>query len=257
MLNILYPIDFSDHSKEGLQYAIDLANVIGGRMHIVSVTNCGYSSVETKMNKLQAGLSILNTTDQLIQTDVIDGKFIPGINEYVEQNDIDLITMATLGNKDLENILFGSNTKKVASKLSVPLLAIPVNAKSFRDTDKIVLALDNKILENESSFLIAQHIAKSLGLQIDVIHFESSVEYDLPVDPFIAEYLGETLGEIIVEKASFLDGIKSYVDKNNVGLIMMIKRNRGYLRNQLQFSNTTQELATTELPLLILPDVNV
>lgn len=255
MLNILYPTDFSDHSKQGLEYAINLTNLIGGRMHIVSVINDDASAAEIKMKKLLAGLSMINRTDNLISTNVIQGKLIPKLKSYVKEHDIDLITMATLGNKDLENIVFGSITKKIATKLSVPLIAIPEDVRAFDKTEKIVLALDNKILEHESTFLLAKHIAGVLGLEIDIIHFVSSHEYDLPVDPFIAEYLGDSLGEIIIEKSdNFLAGIEAYCDKNNVGLIMMVKRPSGCLKNLLHFSNTTQEIANTDLPLMILPD---
>lgn len=255
MLNILYPTDFSSHSKEGLEYAINLTNLIGGRMHIVSVTSDDCSGAEIQMKKLLSGLSMLNTTDNLISTEVIRGRLIPKLKAYVKRHDIDFITMATLGNKDLENIVFGSITKKVATKLSVPLMAIPEDVRSFDKTEKIVLALDNKILEHESTFLLAKHIAGVLGLQIDIIHFVSSHEYDLPVDPFIAEYLGESLGEIIVENSdNFLKGIESYCSKNNVGLIMMVKRPSGCLKNLLHFSNTTQEIANADLPLMILPE---
>lgn len=257
MLNILYPIDFSDHSKEGLEYAINFTNLIGGRMHIVSVNRCADDDTKIKMEKLLAGLSMINNTDNLISTATMQGKLLPSITKYVSENDIDMIAMATLGNKDLENIVFGSVTKKVANKIAVPLLAIPENVRSFKDTEKIVLALDNKILEHESTFVLANHIANVLGLVIDVLHFESDDEYDLPVDPFIGEYLGDKLGEIIVEKnTSVVEGIETYCDKNNVGLIMMVKRPSGYLKNLMSFSNTTQEIANTELPLLILPDIN-
>lgn len=257
MLNILYPTDFSNHSKEALAYAIDLTKLIDGRMHIISVAHRDVDAAKIQMNNLLSGLEILETNDNLICAQIIKGKFLPSIKEYVTNNDIDLVAMATLGNKDIENIVFGSETKKVASKLTIPLLAIPQDAKAFSNSEKIILALDNKIEEKESTFLLAKHIAQVLDLQIDIIHFEGSDEYDLPVDPLIVEYIGNSLGEVVVNKYdNFLEGIEDYSSKNNVGLIMMVRRPSGYLRNLLNFSNTTQELAYTDIPLMILPDIS-
>lgn len=256
MLKIVYPIDFSEHSQSGLEYAMKLSQKLGAQMHIVSISKKNIPDLENKMEMLLTGANYINGTDILISAKVIEGEFVASMESYISENDIDMILMTTLGNQDLENIVFGSATSKLAKKINIPLLAIPEHAKAFAGDEKMVLALDNKILERESTFQIANHLASVVGLKIDVVHFESGDEYDLPVDPYIAEYLGDNLGEIIVEKYdSFLTGINKYCDNNKVGLVMMVKRPSGYLKNLLCFGNTTQELANSKLPLLILPDL--
>lgn len=209
---------------------------------------------EEDMQKLLAGLGSLVKADNIPITKVMKGSAVSCILRYAKHFEIDLIVMGTQGGNSLRTILLGSTTKKLASKTPIPLLAIPEDIKHTLSSNRIVLTLDDKILDNESVFRVPLEIAKVLSQKIDILHIERKDEL-IPVDPFIAAYLDDTMGDVIIEKnEDVISAIKSYAEAHNVGMLMMIRRDKSILEKVLTVGNTASELAKTNIPLMILPE---
>ena len=267
-MNILCPIDFSDHSKIALEYAVNFSNHIDAQLHIISVyqikkTASSFISIDQKIRETNiqdmkivvAGISPLIKNDKEPISQVIQGNTVSTILDYCAQNDIGLIIMGTQGSNSLRTILFGGITRKVTEKSNTPVLAIPELISSHgRKNNNLLLALDDKILEHESTFEIPLRIANAYNLKIDILHVENEEE-GLPFDPYISAYLGNRIGEVILEKDS--DPIKfitQYAQKQEVMMLIMVKRKQGFFNRLLKVANTSEELARIQLPLLILPE---
>ncbi len=266
-MKILCPTDMSEHSITALQYAVNLSNDLDAELHIVvayhvpkqsaslvSIEEHIKKNTQEDLDKVVAGITPLIKNDRIPHTHIYRGNAVPTILKYSNANDIDLVVMGTQGNNSLRTLLFGSVTKKVAAKTKIPVLAIPQVVKDRLQSNKILMALDNKVLEHEATFRAPKALATRLGLKIDILHIAEKDE-DFPFDPYISTYLGDTIGEVYIKNGKDpVKEIKKYAESNNVGMIIMIRRERSFFSKLFSVGNTAEEIARTNIPLMILPD---
>lgn len=268
-MKILCPTDFSEHSTIALEYALNLAHELEAELHILSVYQVTKSSAsfvnmdsiirdnhEEDMRKLISGLGALVKKENSPITKVMKGNTVNAILKYTKHFEIDLIVMGTQGGNSLRTILFGSTTKKLAGKTPVPILAIPENVKHKLTNNKIVLALDNEVLDKADIFKVPLIFTKHLSQKIDILHIKEDKEEEIiPFDPFISEYLGNAMGDVIIQEGNdIIYAIKSYAETNNIGMLIMVRREKSFLQKLLTIGNTAAELAKTNIPLMILPE---
>ncbi len=139
--HILVPIDFSEHSKNALQYAIPYAVQFKARLDLLYVVEptiypadfsfgqVGFPNIEEELRKRGS-----EELDALLQKEiqgrvnasasVRTGKPFYEINEYARENGVDLIIIATHGHTGVEHILFGSTVEKVVRKAPCPVLVV-------------------------------------------------------------------------------------------------------------------------------------
>ncbi len=139
---ILVPIDFSEHSKNALQYALQYAVQFQARIDLLYVVEptiypadfsfgqVGFPNIEEELRK--RGADELQT---LVNTEVKGhvpatatvrtGKPFFEIHEFAREQEIDLIIIATHGHTGVEHILFGSTVEKVVRKSPCPVLVVP------------------------------------------------------------------------------------------------------------------------------------
>jgi len=266
-MKILCPTDMSDHSVIALKYAVHLCNDLDAELHIisaysvpkrsstfVSIEDHVKNNTQEDLDKIVAGIIPLIKTDRIPIVQIYQGNAVSTIINYTEANDIDLIVMGTQGNNSLRTLLFGSVTKKIAAKSKVPILAIPEAIKDRLHSNKMLLALDNKVLEHEATFKTPKLMAHTLGLKIDILHIADEKE-EYPFDPYISTYLGDTMGEVFIKNGKDpVVEIKKYAESNNVGILMMIRREKSFFNKLFNIGNTAEEIARTNIPLMILTD---
>lgn len=270
MKSILFPTDFSDHANIGLRYAVELCNEIDAELHIIAVYRIQRSAssfismrdiiqknTEEDMNRLVSGISQFIKNDKTPETLVIEGDTSDVIISYAKRHDIDLIIMGTQGANSLKTILFGSVTKKVANSTNIPLLAVPMSvAQASIDKGRFVLAVDDQEVAESAGFDLISDILDRMDKKLDILHVTKKSDRDVfPYDPFIGNYLGDQMGEVIIlEGDNPVEAIKSYVETNDVSLLVMIKREHSFIERLLFKGNTAQEILITNVPLLIMPE---
>jgi len=138
---ILVPIDFSEHSKNALQYAISFAKQFDSELILVYVVeptiypadfSFGQIAVPNIENDLrergEAELKQLVLTqigDVLpARTLVLTGKPFLEIIDTADEENVDLIIIATHGHTGVEHILFGGTAEKVVRKAPCPVLVV-------------------------------------------------------------------------------------------------------------------------------------
>ncbi len=138
---ILVPIDFSEHSKNALKYAIPYAVQFGARLDLLYVVEptiypadfsfgqVGFPNIEEELRK-RGNEELVSLVKNEIRgrveagATVRTGKPFYEINEYARENKIDLIIIATHGHTGVEHILFGSTVEKVVRKAPCPVLVV-------------------------------------------------------------------------------------------------------------------------------------
>jgi nucleotide-binding universal stress UspA family protein len=145
---ILVPIDFSEHSKNALKYAIPFAQQFKASIDLIYVVEptiypadfsfgqIGFPNVEEELrvhgNEELENLSKKEIGGKMESRKVVrTGKPFYEINQYAQEEDIDLIIIATHGHTGMEHILFGSTAEKVVRKAPCPVLVVRSGEHEF------------------------------------------------------------------------------------------------------------------------------
>ena len=236
------------------------------RLIVINILQKGDSESETK-NKLRSIESDLKNSfgpDLNCESTLAQGDLITTLKKIIEAQNADLIVMGTKGASGLKKILMGSNTVSVLANTKVPVLVIPESARfeNFlnQGKNKIVLATDLDLLENERSLYILKEIAMLITApKISVLSVRPQntslpdlkrMERDFLLSFFTPELETE---KITVFGSNVINGINYYLNKNeDSGLVAMIARDSGHL---IQKHYTREMASHTHYPLLVLHEI--
>ncbi len=191
MKKILVTTDFSDKSKAGLFFAIQLASqnkcslTFFHAFHILTPTAWNFTRMEAYekeqteiirqklvlfVEKIYKGLDI---TAAKIKC-VITQSPMPqsSIMEYAQENKFDFICISTRGAGKVERIL-GTNTGNLINQSAVPVIAVPYKYKSA-PIASILYVSDLAHLKKEIIKIVA--FARPLKAKIELLHLTSVME---------------------------------------------------------------------------------
>ena len=138
---ILVPIDFSESSKNALRYAISFSKQFNAELILVYVVEpaiypadfsfgqIGIPNIENELRE-RGNRELQRLVEEQIakmvpaRTIVRTGKPFLEIIIIANEEDVDLIIIATHGHTGVEHLLFGSTTEKVVRKAPCPVLIV-------------------------------------------------------------------------------------------------------------------------------------
>ncbi|MFC7204022.1 universal stress protein [Haloferax namakaokahaiae] len=135
---LLLPADGSPAVEAALPHALGLAELYDATIHVLYVADTDRDSLSVIGGEVydaleQEGISVVDELVERIEARGIDcigtvaqGGPREGIIEYVEENDIDAVVMATHGRHGVERLLLGSVTEHVVRTSPVPVLTVRV-----------------------------------------------------------------------------------------------------------------------------------
>ncbi len=191
MKTLLATTDFSDNSKAGLHFAVQLASqnnfeiVFFHTYHVLIPTSWnevrmeGYEKEEAVIIQEKLNTFIGNIYRDL---NIIDAKYTcvikssvfidTTIREYAEENNIDFICISTKGAGNFKRLL-GTNTANLINNSAVPVIAVP---HQYIPTaiSKILYVSDLHNYENEIKKVIA--FALPLKASVELLHLTSAQE---------------------------------------------------------------------------------
>jgi len=138
---ILVPVDFSDYSKDALQYAADLGRHFHADLLLIYVVesvgypaDLGYGGVNISAIEKELSDRARGELDRLagtyagtklnISTTVHTGRPYVEILRAAREYGTDMIVIATHGHTGVEHILFGSTAEKVVRKAPCPVMVV-------------------------------------------------------------------------------------------------------------------------------------
>ena len=136
---ILVPIDFSEHSKAALRFAVRYTQTFNASLDLLYVVepiiypaDFSFGQVGLPYNEDELRLRGDSGLDNLIKTEVPPnivarrsvrtGKAFYEISQYAKEEQIDIIIIGTHGHTGVEHILFGSTAEKVVRKAPCTVL---------------------------------------------------------------------------------------------------------------------------------------
>jgi nucleotide-binding universal stress UspA family protein len=146
---ILFPTDFSEHSKHAFTYALSFAKEYGATlcmMHVVEdvqyLANAYMFDVPMMPSFADMEQNRLKEMQEFIDREVADpdfkiekiirhGRPFIEIIHVAKEENADLIVIATHGRGGLEHALFGSVAEKVVRKAPCPVLSIRLPGHEF------------------------------------------------------------------------------------------------------------------------------
>lgn len=133
---ILLATDGSEHSKRSARYAIELAKNFGGTIDIAYVVDgkTAKSDVLNSSNKFEIDVK-RNEKIKVVKEMVIDSKIEykthilhgeagPIIIEFANDNEFDCVVIGSRGLNNLQTMVLGSVSHKVAKHVNCPVLIV-------------------------------------------------------------------------------------------------------------------------------------
>ncbi|SFR35295.1 universal stress protein [Halogeometricum limi] len=140
--NILFLTDGSDESLQALNDAVDIASQYDATLHALYVVDTDRSDAGLEDGPMdltpifealrdQGEKAIRRARDAAedagvsVVESVRDAPVVHrAVNDYVAENDVDLVVMATHGRRGLDRLLLGSVTERVVRTADVPVLTV-------------------------------------------------------------------------------------------------------------------------------------
>jgi len=147
--HILVPTDLSEGAEQALDYACELARVLGAQIHLLNVIGIptmgvpelGLAVTTTVIDQMvidsQAAIERLAATKctaDVGQTLVRSGDARDVINQTAKELGIDLIVMGTHGRRGISRALLGSVAETVVR--SAPCAVLTVRLRELDDSDR-------------------------------------------------------------------------------------------------------------------------
>lgn len=277
MKNILLPTDFSENSWNAIKYALEfyknapcnfyvlnvtlMPTYVGGEIPIFPSTNI----LETTILQ-QAKLELQKILKKIIKIDANSDHhfftiskydfFIDAVKTQVEEKQIDLIIMGTKGATGLGEVVVGTNTGDLITKIKCPVLIIPEKA-TFIAPKEIAFPTDFHnfyqpiILNNISEF------AEMYDSSVRILHIAKKDEIltgnQLENKHYLHNYFTEeknTFHRITNNKIE--NGVQCFVESRNIDVIIMVAKNLNFFQRIL-FKPTVEEISYhTKVPFLVL-----
>jgi nucleotide-binding universal stress UspA family protein len=280
MKKILVPVDFSPASLNAMKVAGQLATRSGADLHLLHVNEMmpyvaplseyAYTSsavnmdmynqeLENRIQLVQKDLAAQPGMEGVsIETTVVEGLMLPAIQEMIEDHQIDLVVMGTLGASGLKEVFLGSNTERIIRHAECPVLVIPVGIDHL-DLRRVVIPSTLKA-DQQAVFLVAKAWQDLFGFDVQVLYLN---------DPLGAPTHGtiETEKNKLTEQAGLrhvyvhIHGIslnqeatiRRYADEADGDMIIMGTHQRRGL-SHLWFGSIAEDTANhAHLPVLTVP----
>ena len=277
MKNILLPTDFSENSWNAIKYALDLykqttcnfyllhvtmiSNYTGSEFpmltatDVVEKTHLKYAKTELQ-NLLKRIKKLPDNANHHFYTISVYNYFIDAIKTQIEEKKIHLIIMGTKGASGLTEVIIGSNTGDLITKIKHPVLIVPEKA-IFKVPKEIAFPTDYNIFYQPKILNSITETAQLYDSFIRVLHIVNKNETLTNDQLENKEFLNNFFMD---EKHSFhkitnkkIDaGVQCFVESRDIDLIIMVAKSLN-LFQRILFKPTVEEISYhTEIPFLVL-----
>lgn len=275
MKKILCPTDFSEYARNGINYANEIAKKNNAELILCHtyfyppLTNefgpydnpelIRYSDADAR-EKLQEIAADLRKSDRnsgaAYKFIVRNGFLLDEITRVVEEENIDLVVMGTEGAEGLDEMLFGSLSGTVLSKVTCPVLVVPKEA-AYHPLKEIIYATDLKN-EDEESIRYVARLAELFEAHIAFLNIQKEEPED--VKKVISYALKNLLNRSSYDNMSFhmiegegkMEELIKFAGRRKADLVVMSTYKRNFLQKIAHRSLTKRMAYHSNIPVLAL-----
>ena len=283
---ILVPVDFSNFSKNAVQYALFLAEKFHSHvtlLHIILLYQEDISdeahlmTLEEIVKEQEERKSMLmekHIEDSKPTGVTVDSKLLRGLNaadtilDFIEENDFDLVLLGTHGRTGFNKWLFGSVAEKVMRMSRIPVLTIHKDFNK-KGVERILVPIDfseTSKMGVDWGIVCAQefeaklHFLHSVQVELHPEYFFMNSELILQGNPALVRNLDENLVRFTgiprnkaiytLREGKAYKEIKRYAEDNKVDLIVMAAQGMGKLEHFLVGSTVERVARLAHCPVL-------
>lgn len=271
MKTVLLPIDFSENSRNAVDYAIDLfgddecefvllncyRTPHAGATMLVSIEDLMHNETINDLKEEKQRI-IDNNPSAVLNIDVVAefGDIIMGLNKVTRNRYVDVIVMGTKGASGVKEVIIGSNTAAVIKKVKRPIITVPENYK-FTAPKHLVLAADYEETGSNDELKMLKAIATKYGSEISILNVHR--ELTIPNDDQVTNALEfnkifEGIEHSFVDsvESDIAEGIENYINEHEVDILTLVSRERGFLETILRKSISKKMVMHAKCPTLVL-----
>lgn len=275
MRKILIPVDFSENSWNALTCALQYFKYEKADIYILHAyadqvySNSTVTSKESldaykKVCKIEVDQE-LEATLQKIKSHFPNPKhtfismavfasLLDAANDFVEEENIDLIVMGTKGKTNDSRITYGSHTLQMLKYVTCPVLGIPSEYTYERPT-QIVFPSDLMVPYKNRELKLLSCLAKSYRAKIHLLYLSNYDRLSLRQEDnkALIEYgLGDnTIQYVRRDYGPITKTINTYIKEERIEIIVMVNSRHSYMEELLNQSSIDAISLTTKIPLLV------
>ncbi|WP_225034635.1 universal stress protein [Winogradskyella sp. SM1960] len=277
MLSVLLPTDFSENSRNAINYALQLLKDEDCTFYVFNAYTpviyhveyvLGYPAQfglgdavrKTSQDNLEAIVTALNdehnNPKHKFETYARFDTLVSGIKEFVEEYNIDFIVMGTKGATGANEVLFGSNTVHVFKEVKCPILAVPSNF-SFEAPHEILFPTDLDVNYNDTNLKILKDLVAVNHSRLNALHVSTGYELNKKQvsNKKTLEFMFKDFAFLFhqVRHTEIPKAINEFQIKQKINLLVMVNNKHSFFEN-LFFKNTINQIGfNLNVPFLVIP----
>lgn len=257
MKDVIIPVDFSETSLNAARYAAEmLSTKPDTRVFLYHMfekeeeADTARQYLESlKAEMVQKGVGNIECISEL-GDDLIDS-----LGRLAYQVTAELIVMGITEKEEWKQLLFGSNSLKMAEQNVCPVMIIPANAR-FTGIKNVALASDFKDVDVTTPVLAIKTVMEIFNASLHIVNVDSS-HYVALTEDYLAErgkmqkLFAEFKPEFyFIGMSDFFDAIDQFSKDRNIDLIIIIPKNHSFINTLFSTSHTKKLAYNSSVPLL-------
>ncbi len=257
MKDFIIPVDFSETSLNATRYA---AGMLSGK------TDCRvilYNMFKSEEDAGTAAKYLESLKAEMEQKGVLNielvkelgNDLIDSLGRLAYQKTAELIIMGITEKDEWRQLLFGSNTIKMAEENVCPVLIIPEGAK-FTGVNNVALTSDFKDVMNTTPVLAIKSVLEMFNASLHVVnvdneHYVALTEEYLDernkMQKLFAEYKPEFY---FIGMNDFHEAVEQFSKDKNIDMIVIIPKIHSFINSLFSTSHTKKLAFNSTVPIL-------
>jgi nucleotide-binding universal stress UspA family protein len=259
MNTVIVPVDFSETSVHAAKYATQL---LAGHYGVTIVLYHSYSKPSEAVN---AKAALENLKVELLKINVVsietlafeDDDFVDGLEKTARHRSADMVIMGITGKSAIAQVLFGSNTLKMAERKVCPVLIVPQNA-SINPVKNVMLTSDFKNTVDSTPSAPIKKFLDMVSAQLHIVNVDSEHYISLTeayekekqeMKQLFAAYNPEFY---FMRLYDIDEAINLFAESRNIDLIIAVQKNHSFIAKLLSTSRTKALAYHSKLPIMIM-----
>lgn len=259
MNTVIVPVDFSETSLHAARYAAQLLTGHYG-VTIILYHSYGKAVEGEKATQMLEDLKAKLMQNNIVKIEVLafeESDFVDGLEKTARHRRADLIIMGITGKSAIAQVLFGSNTLKMAERKVCPVLIVPQEA-SFSPVKNVMLTSDFKSTIDTTPSVLIKDFLDVFKPQLHVVnvdkdHYISLTENYEKEKQELKQMFTEYNPEFYFMRLYDVDeAINLFAESRNIDLIIVVQKNRSFIDKLLTGSRTKTLSYHSKLPIMIM-----
>lgn len=262
MKNILVPWGLSENliTLQRIQYAIDLAKVLGGTVYVAqvfkelprsgSLPTVNKTLKEITTSSIEEELSGLDRQGIEVVALPLEGDLLEAIPKFNLEKAINLLVLGPENGGVNDTYFLGETSGSLVKKTEIPVLIVPENYV-FTSIKRVLMAVKSRKVKKKNALLPIKEILSTFEAEMKLLQVKTA-DF-LQEDTEIQEDLQEIIStHKTSENATLFQGVLEHLNENDPDLLCVFRRKRGFFTKLWEENTVLKKDFESRIPLLVL-----